>query len=87
VRLDQVLRLSATAIDLLVKRLGQTRQIGDDEAAVGTLRAGFDAGDDAPFDLPAFGGVAEVVIAADLVALAGEAAQGGILGQRADLAQ
>ena len=53
VRLDQVLGLAARAVDLLVKRLGQARQIGDDEATVGTLRTGLDAGDDAALDCPA----------------------------------
>ena len=38
VRLDQVFGLPARAIDLLVERLGQTPQVGDDEAAVGPLR-------------------------------------------------
>ena len=37
VRLDQVFGLPARAIDLLVERLGQTPQVGDDEAAVGSL--------------------------------------------------
>src|ERR1700751_6387997 len=74
VRLDQVFGLSACTIDLLVERLGQAWQIGDDEAAIGTLRAGLDASDEAAFEFPAFGGVAEVVIAANLVTLAGEAA-------------
>ena len=87
VRLDQVLGLSAGAIDLLVERLGQARQIGDDEAAVGALGSGLDAGDDAALDLPAFRGVAEIAVAADLVALAVEAAERGVLGERADLAQ
>jgi hypothetical protein len=32
VRLDQVLGLPACAIDLVVERLGQARQVGDDEA-------------------------------------------------------
>jgi hypothetical protein len=66
VRLDQVFGLPARAIDLLVERLGQTREIGNDEAAVGALRPGLDTGDDAALDIPAFGGIAEIAIAADL---------------------
>ena len=66
VSLDQVLGLSPRAIDLLVERLGQTAQIGDDEAAIGALRSGLDAGDDAALDFPALGGVEEVAITADL---------------------
>src|SRR6476620_1714725 len=86
-RLDQVLGLSARAIDLLIERLGQARQIGDDEAAVGTLGSSLDAGDDAAIDVPAFGGVAEIAVAADLFSLAGDAAESGVLVERADLAQ
>jgi hypothetical protein len=87
VRLDQVLGLPPRAIDLVIERLGQARQIGDDKPAVGTLRTGLDAGDDAALDIPAFGGVAEITVAADLFRLPREPAQGGILGKRADLAQ
>ena len=81
VRLDQVFGLSPGAVDLLVERLGQARQIGDDEAAVGALGSGLDAGDDAALDLPAGGGVAEVAVAADLVGLAVDPAERGILGE------
>src|SRR5260370_26604845 len=64
VRLDQVLGLPSRAVDFLVKRLGQAAQVGDNEAAVGALGTGLDAGNDATLDLPAFGGIAEVAIAA-----------------------
>src|SRR3546814_14770264 len=37
VRLDRVLCLTARAVDLLVERLGRAGQVGDDEAAVGSL--------------------------------------------------
>src|SRR5580692_460302 len=87
VRLDQVFGLSSRAVELLVKRLGQARQIGDDEAAVGPLWPGLDASDDAAFDVPAFGGITELAIAADLLRLAGEATQGGVFGERTDLPQ
>src|SRR3954463_7030424 len=86
VRLDQVLGLAASAIDLLVKHLGQARQIGDDETTVGTLRSGLDAGDNAALNRPALGSVAEITIAADLLPFAIEAAQSGVFGQRTDLA-
>ena len=45
---DQVLGLSARAVDLLIEMLGGAGEIGDDEAGVGALRSGLDAGDDAP---------------------------------------
>src|SRR4051795_3032768 len=86
VRLEQVLGLAASAIDLRVKHLGQARQIGDDEATVSTLRSGLDAGDNAALNRPALGGIAEIAIAADFLPFAIEAAQGGVLGERADLA-
>jgi hypothetical protein len=85
--LDQVFGLSPGAIDLLIECIGQARQIGDDEAAVGALGSGLDACDDAALDFPAGGGVAEVTVAADLVGLAGETAERGILGEMTDLAQ
>ncbi len=63
-----VLGLAARAIDLLVERLGQ---VGDDEAAVGALRPGLDAGDDAALDLAAWrhSGTRH---SADLLGLAGQ---------------
>src|SRR4051812_42221925 len=75
------------AIDLVVERLGQARQIGDDEAAVGTLSPGLDARDDAALGIPAFGCVTEIAVAADLLRFARDAAQGGVLRERADPAQ
>jgi hypothetical protein len=68
VRLDQIFGLPAPTIDLVVERFWQARQIGDNEAAVGTLRSSLDAGDDAALDRPAFGSVAEVSVPADFVA-------------------
>src|ERR1700682_3869826 len=79
--------LSPRAIDLLVERLGQTAQIGDDEAAIGALRSGLDAGDDAALDFPALGGVEEVAITADLISLTADPSHGGILGEIADPVQ
>src|SRR4051795_7562438 len=84
---DQVLGLPPRAIDLVVERLGQARQIGDDEAAVGTLSPGLDARDDAALGIPAFGCVTEIAVAADLLRFARDAAQGGVLRERADPAQ
>jgi hypothetical protein len=51
------------------------------------LGSGFDAGDDAARDSPAFGGISEVTVAADLVAFTLEKAESGVLGEGADLAQ
>ena len=62
-------------------------EIGDDEAAVDTLGSGLDAGDDAALDYPTLGGVVEFTVATDLFRPAVEAADGGILGEIADLAQ
>src|SRR3954462_10233718 len=84
---DQVLGLPPRAIDLVVERLGQARQIGDDEAAVGTLSPSLDARDDAALGIPAFGCVTEIAVAADLLRFARDAAQGGVLRERADPAQ
>jgi hypothetical protein len=49
--------------------------------------AGLDTSDDAALDGPAFGGVAELAIAADLFPVTVKAAEGSVLGERADLAQ
>ena len=86
-RLDQVFGLSAPTIELLVERFWQARQVGEDEAAVGPLRSGLDTGNDAALDGPAFGSVAEIAPAADLFPFTSQAAEGSILGERADLAQ
>jgi hypothetical protein len=59
----------------------------DDEAAVGTLGPRLDARDDAALDIPAFGCVTEIAVAADLLRFARDAAQGGVLGKRTNLAQ
>src|SRR3546814_20201842 len=70
VRLDQVLCLTARAVDLLVERLGRAGQVGDDEAAVGSLGRRLDACHDAALALPGPGGVVEGGEAADLPRLA-----------------
>ena len=85
--LDQVLGVSSGAIKLFVERFRQARQVGDDEAAVGPLGSGLDAGDNASLDRPAFGGVTKVAIAADLFSFAVEAIERGVLGERNELAQ
>ena len=46
VRLDQVFGLPARAVEFFVEGFGQSRQVGDDEAAVSALGSGLDAGDD-----------------------------------------
>src|SRR5205814_4117797 len=43
--------------------------------------------DDAALDVPAFSGVADVAVAADLFTFARNATEGGVLGEWADLAQ
>jgi len=50
-------------------------QVGDDEAAVGALGSGLDAGDDAALDVPACRGVAKLAVAADFVGIAIEPAE------------
>jgi len=66
------------AINLVVERLGQSRQIGEDEAAIGAVRPGPDAGDDGARALPAFRELADFL---GLVL-----GQGGVLGGRAEMA-
>ena len=87
VRLDQVLGLPACAIDLVVSVLGRPGRLVTMKRLSAPLGAGLDAGDDAALDVPAFGGIAELAIAADLLRLAGEATQSGVVGERTDLAQ
>ncbi len=65
--LDVVFRLAAPAIELLVQRsAAAVAEIGDDEAAIGALVTGLDAGDDAADPAPAAGGVMEFLEATDL---------------------
>src|SRR5512132_320476 len=67
--LDVVFRLAAPAVELLVQRLATAMaEVGDDEAGIGALAAGLDAGDDAADPAPAAGGVMELLEAADLAA-------------------
>ena len=54
VGLDQVLRLAARAVDLLVEMLGPSDQVGDDIAAVGSHRRGVDAADHGALPAPGF---------------------------------
>ena len=68
VRLDQVFRLAAGAVDLLVQPPRRALEVGDDEPAVAALIRGLDPGDDLPLGMPALGGVAERAVAADLAA-------------------
>src|SRR5512132_3892657 len=65
--LDVVLSLSAPAVEVLVERTSAAvAEVGDDEAGIGALTAGLDAGDDAADPAPAAGGVKELLEAADL---------------------
>ena len=66
VLLDHVFHPAAGAVELLVKHLGRAAQVGDDEADVGALRGGLDAGDDPTLHGPAFSLVAGLEEAAQL---------------------
>src|SRR6202166_668493 len=67
---DVIFRLAAPAIIILVEPAGVAlRQIGDDEARVGPLRAGLDAGDDALDAAPARGPVVKLFVTARLAIL------------------
>src|ERR1022692_1089019 len=65
--LDVIFGLAAPAVDILIEhaRIAGV-EIGDDEACVGPVRAGFDAGDDALDAAPARGPVEELLEAARL---------------------
>src|SRR5512144_1796328 len=62
-----VFRLSTPAIELLVQRPAvAVAEVGDDEAGIGAVAAGLDAGDDAADPAPGLGGVMEFLEATDL---------------------
>src|SRR5271169_6425598 len=68
--LELVFRLTAPAVDILVKDTGVADlQISDDEACVGPVRSDFDAGDDPLDAAPARGPVEELLEAARLALL------------------
>src|SRR5260370_36371216 len=54
---------------------------------MGSLGSGLEVGNDAALEVPALGGIAELAVAADLVSLTTDPADGGILGEMADPAQ
>jgi len=57
-----IFSLAAPAVDILIEHTGIAGvEIGDDEACVGPVRAGFDAGDDAFDAAPARGPVEELL--------------------------
>ena len=90
--LDQILGLSACALDVLVEMLGSAGEIGDDEAGVDALRSGLDAGDDTPAVgvrpcRPPVGGIGDFTVAAHLLGGGFKAAKRYILGKIGDLAQ
>src|SRR5665647_2114418 len=68
--LDVIFGLTAPAVDILIEhaRIAGV-EIGDDEACVGPVRAGFDARDDALDAAPARGSVEELLEAAGLAVL------------------
>src|SRR5690348_10866000 len=68
-RLDVVLGLAAGAIEPFVKVLGAAAlQVGDNEAGIGSLGAGFNSRNDALDPAPALGGIVELHEAAQLAA-------------------
>src|SRR5674476_895378 len=65
--LDVIFSLAAPAVDILIEHTSIAGvEIGDDEACVGPVRAGFDAGDDTFDAAPARGPVEELLEAARL---------------------
>src|SRR5512132_2339232 len=85
--LDMVLRLPTPTVELLVEGTSTAvAKVGDDEAAIGAVAAGLDAGDDPANPAPAAGGVEEFLEAADLaVARVGPEACCGARLQTADV--
>src|ERR1700686_2025962 len=68
--LDVIFGLAAPAVDILIEHARTAGiEIGDDEACVGPVRAGFDAGDDPLDAAPARGPVEELLEAARLALL------------------
>src|SRR5512134_3943856 len=62
-----VFRLAAPEVEILVQRSAvAVAKIGDDEAGIGALVTGLDAGDDAADPAPAAGSVVEFLKAAHL---------------------
>src|SRR5665647_137101 len=60
--LDVIFSLAAPAVDILIEHTGVAGvEIGDDEACVGPVRAGFDAGDDRFDAAPTRGPVEELL--------------------------
>jgi hypothetical protein len=67
VRLDEVLSVTAAAVEDLVEPPRRASKIGDDEAAIAAPGGGLDTGDDPALDGPALGGIAEITEPSDLV--------------------
>src|SRR5512132_261365 len=86
--LDVVFRLSAPAVELLVQRSAvAVAEVGDDEAGIGAVGTGLEAGDDAADPAPAAGGVMELLEAADLArGRRGLETAGGAFLEAADMA-
>src|SRR4249919_790764 len=67
--LDVIFGLAAPAVDILVKHTSiADLQVRDDEACIGSVRAGLDAGDDALDAAPAFSAVEELLETAHVAA-------------------
>jgi hypothetical protein len=57
-----VFRLAAAAIEVLVQRsAAAVVEVGDDEAGIGAVAAGLNAGNDATDPAPGFGGIVEML--------------------------
>jgi len=81
-RLDVIFGLPARAIDIFVEGAGgATRQVGDDEACVHTVRSSLDTGDDPLGTILACGAVVEFLEPAELFAASGRAPRGRALFQ------
>lgn len=80
------------AIDVVVEMRWRASEVGDDEACVGALRSGLDAGEDTPDDgfglrRPAVGGVVDLAVAAYLLRRRVQAPHRDVLGEIGGLAQ
>ena len=81
--LDVVFRLAAPAVDILVKYTGVADlQVGDNEACVGPVRAGLDAGYDPLDAAPARGPVEELLEAAPLPSFGAASKRAFVLASR-----
>src|SRR3954468_22448632 len=81
VGLDQVFGLASCAVHDLVEPPRRAAQAGDDEPAIRSPVRSLDPGDHPTLDAPGLGGIGELAVAANLLALAFDPAHGGSLGE------